>query len=249
VQGDSLRTWSSNQPSTEQEISLGTNGRPLDAVVEVWDNAGDTPVSMHVSSEDGHNRPVRAVIGGRGTPNSVALRNTGPMELPLAGSVVATGHAPPAAKAAARPSAECFAAAQNIQGGGMERTYRFDWTVESVQVLLRSDGMPITARIEVLQGPNTQRQVIDVYSNDGRSRPVFYMLETPSFGRGCVIEITNTGPMEYPLTASCVPHVINTDVGVFGPPGDAVVGGDDPGGYGRVRGGLDSPWNDRDTVY
>ena len=37
--------------------------------------------------------------------------------------------------------------------------------------------------------------------------PVAYVLETP--GYGCVIQIDNLGPMEYPLTASVVPHSID----------------------------------------
>ena len=162
----------------------------------------------------------------------------------MAGSVAATGEFPSAGKP--RPTAECLAAGQTIQGGGMERTYPFDWTVESVQILLKSDGMPINARIEVLQGPNNNRQGIDLYSDNGHGRPVFYVLETPG-NRGCVIEITNTGPMEYPLTASCVPYTYSYDALEYG--SKAVVGGDDRSGSGHASGGFESPWNDQDTVY
>ena len=79
--------WSS-PPSVEQQVSVGTDGRPLSADIEVWDGPGNTPVSMRVYGEDGQQRPVRAVIGGRGTPNTVAVRNTGPMEFPMTASVV-----------------------------------------------------------------------------------------------------------------------------------------------------------------
>ena len=92
------------------------------------------------------------------------------------------------------------------------------------------------------QGANSIRQGID---SDGRANPVHYVLETP--GYGCVIEITNTGPMEYPLTASCVPYTYSYDALEYG--SEAVVGGDDRSGRGHASGGFESPWNDQDTVY
>merc|ERR1712097_241588 len=66
-------------------------------------------------------------------------------------------------------------------------------------VLLTSDGMPMNARIEILQGPDTNKQVIELYSENGLDRPFFCTFATPWSGN--VIRILNTGPMEYPLTA------------------------------------------------
>ena len=107
-----------------------------------------------------------------------------------------------------------------------------DWTVGSVRVLLSSEGMPVNAKIEVLQGPNTNRQGIELYSDDGRNRPISYVLETP--GQGSVVEITNTGPLEFPITASIVPHAPNQETYGRG----AVLGGE---GFGP-RGPYDGPY-------
>jgi len=76
--------------------------------------------------------------------------------------------------------------------------------VENVEVLLETDGRPLNARVEILQGPNTNKQVIELYSEDGLDRPFFCIIATPESGN--VVKIINTGPVEFPLTASVVPQ-------------------------------------------
>uniref|UniRef100_A0A7S3ETV9 Uncharacterized protein n=1 Tax=Haptolina ericina TaxID=156174 RepID=A0A7S3ETV9_9EUKA len=171
---------------------------------------------MRVYVENGQLRPFSAVIETPRGPNTVAVRNIGQIEFPLAANVVAD--------VVDNPSADCTTASMTVQGGAL-RTYPFDPSVDSVQVLLRTDGRPLNARIELLQGPNNNKQVIELYTEDGRDRPFFCFLETP--GSGNVVRIVNTAPVEFPMTASVVPHAINDEMSsgaILG--GDVVIGGD-----------------------
>ena len=92
VQGGSLRTWSYRSPSVEQvQVMLSTEGRPLDADIELWHGPDNTPVKMRVYVEDGQLRPFSAVIETPRGPNTIAIRNIGQVEFPLAANVVAEG--------------------------------------------------------------------------------------------------------------------------------------------------------------
>ena len=217
VQGGSLRTWSYRSPAVEQvQVVLSTEGRPLDADIELWHGPDNTPCKMRVYVENGLLRPFSAVIETPRGPNTVAIRNIGQIEFPIAANVVAD--------VVDAPSPDCIDASATIQGGAL-RTYPFDPTVDSVQVLLQTDGRPLNARIELLQGPNNNKQVIELYTEDGCDRPFFCILETP--GSGNVVRIVNTAPVEFPMTASVVPNSINEDMSsgaVMG--GDVVIGGD-----------------------
>lgn len=211
VQGGSLRTWSYRSPYVEQvQVVLATEGRPLDADIELWNGPDNTPHKMRVYVENGQMRPFSATINTPRGPNTVAIRNIGQLEFPFAAEVVAND--------VDLPSEECIANSATIQGGAL-RTYPFAPVVESVQVFLKTDGRPLNARIELLQGPNNNKQVIELYTEDGFERPFFCIINTPWSGN--VVRIVNTAPVEFPMTAAVVPHSINNDF--FS---GAVVGGD-----------------------
>jgi hypothetical protein len=217
VQGGSLRTWSYKSPAVEQvQVVLSTEGRPLDADIELWHGPDNTPVKMRVYVENGQIRPFSAVIETPRGPNTVAIRNIGQIEFPIAADVIAD--------VVDVPSVDCASASMTIQGGAL-RTYPFDPTVDSVEVQIKTDGRPLNARIELLQGPNNNKEVIELYTEDGCDRPFFCILETP--GSGNVVRIVNTSPVEFPMSAAVVPHSINQEMAsnvVLG--GDVIIGGD-----------------------
>ena len=211
VQGGSLRTWSYRSPFVEQVcVVLETEGRPLDADIELWNGPDNTPCKMRVYVEDGQLRPFSATINTPRGPNTIAIRNIGQLEFPFSADVVAND--------VDVPSDDCIASSTTIQGGAL-RTYPFDPIVDSVQVLLQTDGRPLNARIELLQGPNNNKQVVELYTENGYERPFFCIINTPLAGN--VVRVVNTAPVEFPMTAGVVPHSIKNDYY-----SGAVVGGD-----------------------
>ena len=200
VQGGSLRTWSGTSSQVERvQVFLKTDGRPLNADVDLWQGPDNTPQKMKIYIEDGAMRPLSAVIATPRGPNAIAIRNTGHLEFPLAACVLAD------AENTVGDVIEDITDMKTIQGGAIH-TYPFAPAVASVSVLLRTDGRPLTARIELLQGPNNNKQVIEVYTEDGKERPFFAVIETP--GTGNVVRIVNTATVEFPMTAAVEPYLV-----------------------------------------
>ena len=153
---------------------------------------------MHVRVGDATRHPFRGVVEKPRGPNTVAIRNIGQIEFPIAANVVADD--------VDQPTTECVTASTTIQGGAL-RTYPFDPSVDSVQVLLQTDGRPLNARIEILQGPNNNKAMVELYTDNGMNRPFFAIFETP--GLGNLLRVVNTASLEYPLSATIVPHSIS----------------------------------------
>lgn len=228
VQGGSLKTWTFNSAAVEAvHVVMRTEGRPLDADIELWQGPDNTPCKMRVYVEDGADRPFSCMIATPRGPNTVALRNIGHLEFPLQSCVVADTPDIVAPSTSMRD----FADEPLIIQGGALRTYPFEPSVDSVQVLLNTDGRPLNARIELLQGPNNIKEVVELYTEDGLDRPFSMVLETP--GSGNVIRIVNTATVEFPLTAGVEAYTINNEYSDFEP----ILGGDSDEGFmtGRRR--------------
>ena len=199
LQGGSLKTWSFASAYVERlQVVLTTAGRPLDADIELWQGPDNCPVKMRTYVEDGSIRPFTALIETPRGPSTCAIRNIGEMEFPFAATVTAS-------EIIALPHDLAYESLMTVQGGAL-RTYPFDPTVDSIQVLLKTDGRPLNARIELLQGPNNNKQVIELYTEDGLDRPFFCVLGSP--GAGNVVRVVNTAPIEFPLQAAIVPNRI-----------------------------------------
>eukprot|EP00586_Coscinodiscus_wailesii_P008712 CAMPEP_0172521566 /NCGR_PEP_ID=MMETSP1066-20121228/292643_1 /TAXON_ID=671091 /ORGANISM="Coscinodiscus wailesii, Strain CCMP2513" /LENGTH=328 /DNA_ID=CAMNT_0013304491 /DNA_START=60 /DNA_END=1046 /DNA_ORIENTATION=+ len=237
VQGNALRTWSLSDPYVERvQVYMRTDGRPLNANVELWQGPDNTPQKMSVYLEDGDMRPFNGVIetpsdGSNTTPqkmsvyledgdmrpfsgvietpsdgsNTIAIRNTGYLEFPLSACVEAEVE-----DAIARSLSDMGSSERKIVQGGAIYTTPFAPNVQNVHVFLKTDGRPLNARVELLQGPNNNKQVIEFYSEDGMIRPMNIVFETP--GVGNVVRIVNTATVEFPLIASVKPLIIDGSI-------------------------------------
>lgn len=220
VQGGALKTCSFNEDIERVEVLLRTEGRPLTADVTLWQGPDNAPQKIGVYLEDGNMRPFRVILETRGSSNTVGIRNTGQLEFPIfAGVYTEYGtseydYDTESSRGNRRYDLDRFENSPSVQlmrmsnprliQGGAVYTVPFAPTISSVQVMLKTDGRPMNARIELLQGPNNNKQVLDIYIEDGYERPFFAIIETP--GSGNVVRVVNTASVEFPISAIIEPH-------------------------------------------
>jgi len=239
VQGSSLQVFpfASSQTSRSLRIDMMTDGRPLEGMAELWQGPNYCPQKFRVYSENGNERPFCVSIEApTDTEFSCAIKNTGEtFEFPLSTIVRDLNHLE---DAEANPFyySELFLEDKNqrssnngignvlsrrngriIQGGAI-RSFNFAPQVDKIQVLLETSGLPLWARIEVSQGPDNNKQVVDIYSEDGQRFPLYLAIDLPSSSRsdgfvinnnaspisgvegvGHVMRIINAATMEFPL--------------------------------------------------
>ncbi|KAL7581247.1 hypothetical protein ACA910_006020 [Epithemia clementina (nom. ined.)] len=228
IHGYSLRTWSlTSSCSSDNDKSniemvllfLKTDGRPLKANVEVWQGPDHTPQKIQLYMDDGRLRPFIIVMEtSPSSPHSViAIQNTAAMEFPLSACIDVEVREIPVRNSSHRPFDNDMVGTvdsrqegdapvplqQQLEGGSVV-TWFYDVRVESVLLMLQSDGRPFYARVELLQGPNNIKQEMDVYKENGTDRPFSMIIPTP--GNGSTLRIVNTGPLEYPLILLVEPH-------------------------------------------
>eukprot|EP00560_Eucampia_antarctica_P008183 CAMPEP_0197825160 /NCGR_PEP_ID=MMETSP1437-20131217/2292_1 /TAXON_ID=49252 ORGANISM="Eucampia antarctica, Strain CCMP1452" /NCGR_SAMPLE_ID=MMETSP1437 /ASSEMBLY_ACC=CAM_ASM_001096 /LENGTH=266 /DNA_ID=CAMNT_0043425047 /DNA_START=196 /DNA_END=993 /DNA_ORIENTATION=+ len=210
VQGGTLRTCSFDQSVDRVQVLLKTSGRPLNSKVVLWQGPDNAPQKIIVYLEEGNRHQFRAVIETPGASSAFAIYNTGSMEFPfdacLDPEVETTD-----GKTSDSPSLKMTQTSESrlVQGGSVYST-PFPPSVQSVEIMLNSDGRPMNARIELLQGPNNIKQFMEVYIEDGTERPFYVILDTP--GNGNVVRIVNTSPIEYPMSTIMKPYDVDTNI-------------------------------------
>lgn len=203
--GESRETWSFNDQSVEGvQIVLKNEGYPVHAELDVWEGPYYTPQRMEMYSENGQLYPFCAIVetpNGQhaiGISNNAKLMDRGQLVDPLIAGVKADNSVGPTADT--KPDF--------IEGGGVQ-LFTFPSSVSSVRILLQTEGFPMDARVELLQGDNQEvKQVVNVFSEDGMKNPLFTMMSTP--GKKSVIRVQNKGSPHFPGIIACVePYLID----------------------------------------
>ena len=169
----------------------------------MWQGPDNVPQKVAVYCEDGRARPFRCFLATPYVGNSISIRNTNTLEYPLQAILEGgkVGMDDPETKEKMQRLQE---KKPKICQGGATLTERFQPECQSVQVFLQSEGRPLQCRIELIQGPNNVKQVMEVYTEEGSVRPFYAIIETPGYGTG-VVRIINTSTMEFPFTATVEP--------------------------------------------
>lgn len=214
IEGESRKTWQFRDIDREVvQVVLKTEGRPVQAETELWIGPDWTPLKLKCYSEDGLVRPIQALIATRSKVANVELRNVGGYMMPLSGSC-AYAEAPLISAPSEVPKTN---KGRNVEGGAVH-TVALDGAVGQVQVLLKTDGKQLSARVELLTGPNNIKQFFEIFTNNGALNSLYVVFNTPS--TGSVVRIVNTNTVEFPLHAYVEPYAmkpeLNMEVGSFG---------------------------------
>ena len=177
------------------QLALASEGRPIQADMELWIGPDWTPFKLKAYSEDGLIRPVQTLIGTRNKQATIEIRNAGAYEFPFN---AACRYADPPLADARTNLVPSMGAPRLIQGGAVY-SVPFEPTAERVRVLLRTDGRQLNARIELLAGPNNIKQLYEVFTNNGQLNSLYVVFDTP--GAGNVVRIVNQGTVEFPAYA------------------------------------------------
>ena len=209
VQGGALRTWTTQSPEVDRMLlSMATDGppegTPLLALVELHQGPENTPLKMQVKSGKGSLRPIRALIETPGSGHSLFIRNLEALEFPIWARVK------DCTSEAVDKSVHEMGSPKLLQGGGAVTSYPLDPNVSVVKVLLRTDGRPLNAAIELTQGPNAVKVLMEVYTEDGIEWPFYCLIETP--GSENTIRVWSTGTVEFPLTVCVEPFLVEQPV-------------------------------------
>lgn len=199
VEGESRHTFNFGDINNDVvQVAMQTNGRPMNADIEVWIGPDWTPMKLKTYCDDGGVRPVQALVGTRNKAAQVEIRNTGPYEFPLD---VACSYAkgPLATITKAIPAS---AEGRYVEGGAIY-SIPFDPSVEQVQVMLTTDTRQLNTVVELLNGPNNIKQQYEIFTNNGLLNSLYVVFNTP--GSGNTVRVKNLAPLEFPCKAYISP--------------------------------------------
>ena len=87
IQGGALHTYPFDPSVSSVQVFITTEGKPLDARIELISGPDDIKQFIEVKSENGLYRPFFCVLPTPGTGNVVRIVNKSPLEFPMTADV------------------------------------------------------------------------------------------------------------------------------------------------------------------
>merc|ERR1719487_1638862 len=192
VEGKSRKTWKFNDLSKDRvQCAVNSEGRPVDADIDLWIGPDWTPFKLKAYTEDGKARPIQTLVGTRNKSAMIEVMNVGEYEFPFkAASNYAKG-----TMATAPSTIAATTEGERVDGGAL-RSYPVSESAEMMEVVLKTDGRQLNARIEVLNAPNNPKQTFEVFTNNGELNALCVCFNTPDAGN--TVRIVNLAPVEFP---------------------------------------------------
>eukprot|EP00566_Odontella_aurita_P021507 CAMPEP_0113552214 /NCGR_PEP_ID=MMETSP0015_2-20120614/14944_1 /TAXON_ID=2838 /ORGANISM="Odontella" /LENGTH=218 /DNA_ID=CAMNT_0000453169 /DNA_START=198 /DNA_END=854 /DNA_ORIENTATION=- /assembly_acc=CAM_ASM_000160 len=203
IMGGHMKTWKVDPVSQKCHVNLKTNGRPVNAEINLWHGPDYSPSLMKVWLEDGLQYPLNVVMNPKGHGiDTVQVQNTAQMEFPLTTQV---GQGDGASGIYKSPGDLVMTSQPRlVQGAGAVVSCPIDTSVQRVQVGMHAtEARNVKFILELLQGPNNVKQSIEFYASNGYKTPFYAVFDTP--GSGYVVRIKNEYPLEFPINAYVEP--------------------------------------------
>lgn len=83
VQGGALKTFTMEHYVEAVQVTITSDGLPVNAKVELWGTGSNIKQLAEVYNDNGQTRPFAAIIDVPGGSNTIAVKNTGPIEYPI----------------------------------------------------------------------------------------------------------------------------------------------------------------------
>jgi hypothetical protein len=197
IEGSTRKTWKFNDLTKDRvQLEVTSEGRPVNAEVQLWLGPDWTPFSMKAYSEDGKLRPVHTLIGTRNKSAMIEVRNVGDDTFPFtAASNYAKG-----VMAELPHDIPANTPGERVDGGAL-RSYPIAVESEQVEVVLNTDGKQLNARVELLNAPNNPKQTFEIFTNNGELNSLVVCFNLPDAGN--TVRILNLAPVEFP----CYIHI------------------------------------------
>lgn len=234
IQGGSRQTF--NNMGSGGQAFVETDGRPLNVEMELYDGPNNTPTKVKMYSEDGRQRPMNINTnyygyGGNGG-GTMSVRNVGSMEFPISagitsnsrggsggyGGMMMDGYGPMGGVGGGMMPYDSTPIPSSARGitvqGGSLKTFKLPSYTNAAQVTIKSDGLPVNAKVELWGSSSHIKQVAEVYNDNGQSRPFAAIIDVP--GEDNTIAVKNIGPMEYPIQVVVEPAGMNGGGGYGG---------------------------------
>jgi len=192
VEGKTRKTWKFNDLSKDRvQVAVTSEGRPVNADIQLWLGPDWTPFTLKAYSEDGKLRPIQTLVGTRNKAAMIEVRNVGEYEFPFnAASNYAKG-----AMALLPKEIPKTTSGERVDGGAL-RSFPLAASAQQLEVVLNTDGKQLNARIEVLNAPNNPKQTFEVFTNNGELNSLCVCFNIPDAGN--TVRIVNLAPVEFP---------------------------------------------------
>ena len=198
VEGLTRKTWKFNDLSKDRvQVAVTSEGRPVNADIQLWLGPDWTPFTLKAYSEDGKARPIQTLVGTRNKAAMIEVRNVGEYEFPFS---AASNYAKGAMAMVPQEIPAAGGPGERVDGGAL-RSFPLDAGSEQLEVVLNTDGRQLNARIELLNGPNNAKQTFEVFTNNGELNALCVCFNTPDAGN--TVRIKNLAPVEFP----CYIHI------------------------------------------